>query len=140
MFYFICKCSIRVFDKISSLILILDFSLFLSFRRYHIYKQNQNRLNNNNTIRVNLNQQAAPVQPRQENDERGQDRVDGDADEQPSVAVAAEEPQVPFATIFKTFVISFFSSIIPEAPALWRNFVLFVAIYVVVFMVLKLID
>lgn len=137
MFYFICKCSIRIRDKISSLILILD---FFCLHRYHIYKQNQSRLNNNNTIRVNLNQQAAPAPPRQENDERGQDRVDGDADVQPSVDVAAEEPQVPFATIFKTFVISFFSSIIPEAPALWRNFVLFVAIYVVVFMVLKLID
>lgn len=86
---------------------------------YHIYKQNQTRLNNNNNRAVNLNQQAAPAAPRQENnDERGQDRVDGDADVQPSVAVAAEEPQVPFATIFKTFVISFFSSIIPEAPAL----------------------
>lgn len=31
---------------------------------------------------------------------------------------APEEPQVPLLTIVRTFVLSFFSSIIPEAPAL----------------------
>lgn len=100
-------------------------SQFLFFHRYHIYKQNQNRLNNNNTIRVNLNQQAAQAaaQPRpegQENNERSQnDRVDGELEaEQSTAAAVPEEPQVPFSTVFRTFVISFFSSIIPEAPAL----------------------
>lgn len=29
-----------------------------------------------------------------------------------------EEPQVPLLTVVRTFVLSFFSSIIPEAPAL----------------------
>lgn len=31
---------------------------------------------------------------------------------------APEDPQVPLLTIMRTFVLSFFSSIIPEAPAL----------------------
>lgn len=97
--------------------------------RYHIYKQNQNRLNNNNTIRVNLNnvnQQpaaaAAPVvQPQQGPQPEGQRNLNDESAENESLRTAAvipEEPQVPFATILKTFVISFFSSIIPEAPAL----------------------
>lgn len=69
---------------------------------------------------MNLNQQAAApaaAQPRVEGQENS-DRVDGEAAVEPSVAAAVEEPQVPFSTVFRTFVISFFSSIIPEAPAL----------------------
>lgn len=112
-------------DKISQNFHSISHDLDFFFHRYHIYKQNQNRLNNNNTIRVNLNQQAvqAAAQPRpdgQENNERSQnDRVDGEIEaEQSAAAAVPEEPPVPFSTVFRTFVISFFSSIIPEAPAL----------------------
>ena len=57
------------------------------------------------------------------------DAVDGESDQQPqssnetepSVApepTVPEEPQVPLMTVVRTFVLSFFTSIIPEAPAL----------------------
>jgi hypothetical protein len=103
---------------------------YVNFRfnifRYHVYKQNQNRLNNNNTIRVNLNNvnQAAVAAPAAQDDAPVPRRLDFDDEENSendavrTAAVIPEEPQVPFATVFKTFVISFFSSIIPEAPAL----------------------
>jgi hypothetical protein len=85
-------------------------------------------LNNNNTIRVNLNnvnQQpaaAAAAQPQQGAQEgEGERNLNDESAANESLRTAAvmpEEPQVPFATVLKTFVISFFSSIIPEAPAL----------------------
>lgn len=113
--------------------------LFVSFR-YHIYKQNQVRLNNNNSTRVdlnNVNRPAAPaVQP--PGGEAPANAANADVNEanaadnnaqstepsehEPLVAptepTVQEEPQVPLLTIVRTFVLSFFSSIIPEAPAL----------------------
>lgn len=116
-----------------------DVMTFLnSYFRYHIYKQNQTRLNNNNSTRVNLNnvnrpapvvvQPAPGVQPAAENAENAErNETDGpeqqaDNEADPLVATpeptVPEEPQVPILTIVRTFVLSFFSSIIPEAPAL----------------------
>lgn len=113
--------------------------LTLTFFRYHVYKQNQTRLNNNNSTRVNLNvNRPVPAQaPRgeaQENAENSErtetDGASEDASQEPQNANEAEplidsneataptEPQVPLLTIVRTFVLSFFSSIIPEAPAL----------------------
>lgn len=92
---------------------------------YHIYKQNQARLNNNNTARVNLNleRQAPPPVAAQEEAANGvadaenvTESSDSSPDE-PEITVQLD-PQVPFATIVRTFVLAFFSSIIPEAPAL----------------------
>lgn len=95
--------------------------------RYHIYKQNQIRLNNNNSTRVNLNvNRPAPVpQPEVEAQENA-DNAETDAPRENSVQPEAaepliaeptvqEEPPVPFHTIIRTFVLSFFTSIIPEA-------------------------
>lgn len=103
------------------LFLANHFSLF----SYHIYKQNQARLNNNNTTRVNLNLERQVPQPVAAQEDAA--NVDTDArnvaepsdpsPHEPEVT-AQLEPQVPFATIVRTFVLSFFSSIIPEAPAL----------------------
>ncbi|CRL01459.1 CLUMA_CG014262, isoform A [Clunio marinus] len=122
-------------------VILIGISIYL----YHIYKQNQTRLNNNNSTRVNLNvnrpvpvqQPAAEVEGQENagNDERTE--TDGGSSENSSVqqrqgdneaesmmnsnheATAAQpEPQVPVLTIVRTFVLSFFSSIIPEAPAL----------------------
>lgn len=97
-------------------------------------------MNNNNSTRVNLNNvnqapQVAPAQPQadaQENPEDAERRErDGSSNTQepasenvtePLIAPAEPtvplEPQVPLITIVRTFVLSFFSSIIPEAPAL----------------------
>jgi hypothetical protein len=94
--------------------------------RYHIYKQNQNRLNNNNSTRVNLNNvnRPAPVaavvaEGEQPEGEAVADAVDGAATEnEAEPLLPTPEPQVPLLTIVRTFVLSFFSSIIPEAPAL----------------------
>lgn len=102
----------------------LILSNFLLFR-YHIYRQNQNRLNNNNTTRVNLNN-IRPVAPQQ------QPQVDGDvpsqqpenngennSEEQPAESEVAtqEEPPVPVLEVVKTFLVSFVASIIPTDPA-----------------------
>lgn len=98
----------------------------LSLFSYHIYKQNQNRLNNNNTSRVNLNleREAPPPAVAQENAanvDAAPDNAEPSANDaslaEPEVTVQ-HEPPVPFSSIVRTFVLSFFSSIIPEAPAL----------------------
>lgn len=126
----------------------------LSRFSYHIYKQNQTRLNNNNTTRVNLNL-ARPVQPpaiAQENAANVDADPDDIAESSANDSSLAEsevtvqlEPQVPFSSIVRTFVLSFFSSIIPEAPALWmRRFTLsfslnmsvFAGIYVVSYLLI----
>lgn len=93
--------------------------------RYHIYRQNQNRLNNNNSNRVNLNnvnnRPAAPpadVVPSQ--DQPPQE----DSEESPLTTTESEvatqnlEPQVPVLDIVKTFLVSFVASIIPSDPAI----------------------
>lgn len=91
-------------------------------------------MNNNNSTRVNLNNVNRPAAPAGEapenagNDEvvavpvnENQQQAAGEAE--PLIAPTVEptvedEPQVPLLTIVRTFVLSFFSSIIPEAPAL----------------------
>jgi len=99
-------------------------------------------MNNNNGNRVNLNNinrpeavaQQLPVPEHQENAGNAEGRDtdvpaaenmaagtqavnENDAPTVPAVSLP-EEPQVPLLTIVRTFVLSFFSSIIPEAPAL----------------------
>jgi hypothetical protein len=106
--------------------------------RYHIYKQNQNRTNNNNATRVNLNvnRPEPVVQPAADEAPVNADRNSGEAasvegneqsqtsDAEPEstadvpASTVPDEPQVPLLTIVRTFILSFFSSIIPEAPAL----------------------
>ncbi|CAO1315801.1 unnamed protein product [Diamesa serratosioi] len=113
---------------------------------YHIYKQNQNRLNNNNSTRVNNNlvppQAAAPVvqqpvAPPAQNEENIDRHNAENIETEPLVAPPAAEPIVNEAStessneqveeinnqgnivaLLRTFVLSFFASIIPEAPAL----------------------
>lgn len=112
------------------MILIIYFVLHF---RYHIYRQNQNRLNNNNTTRVNLNNvnrppQAAPAAaPRPENSEERIENAEQPtevetSETEPLVNASDEsqstEPQVSWLTIARTFVVSFVASIIPEHPAM----------------------
>jgi hypothetical protein len=85
-------------------------------------------MNNNNVTRVNLNNvdRPEPILPNAAGDdaaprpEGGNDSPDQPLLNEPETAPATlpEEPQVPLLTIVRTFVLSFFSSIIPEAPAL----------------------
>lgn len=66
-------------------------------------------------------QPAAEAQDNGENEEREASRESSAQPEgEPLIAepTVQEEPQVPLLTIVRTFVLSFFSSIIPEAPAL----------------------
>lgn len=108
------------------------------FYRYHIYRQNQNRLNNNNTIRVNLNNannrpaaqpapQAAELpsqeqQPQNENSENPSDEsplVQSSTTENEETVISQNlEPQVPVLDMVKTFLVSFIASIIPSDPAI----------------------
>lgn len=91
---------------------------------------------------------AQPAVEAQENAENvNRSETDGaqqsnENESEPLVAQAEptvqEEPQVPLITIVRTFVLSFFSSIIPEAPALWMNVLLFAAIYVSTYLMLLL--
>lgn len=86
---------------------------------------------------MNLNtnrQEAVPQQAQPQAGEPvvGEQRevVDGESEQQqqaneaeplvaaPETESMSEENQVPLLTIVRTFVLSFFSSIIPEAPAL----------------------
>lgn len=53
-----------------------------------------------------------------ENDQQQQGNSETEPLAAPAEPTAPEEPQVPLLTIVRTFVLSFFSSIIPEAPAL----------------------
>ncbi|XP_070505428.1 homocysteine-responsive endoplasmic reticulum-resident ubiquitin-like domain member 2 protein [Chironomus tepperi] len=112
------------------IVILIGISIYL----YHIYRQNQNRLNNNNTTRVNLNnvnrppQAAAPAAPRPENtDERPEQPTEENqqaenSETEPLVNASDEsqsiEPQVSWLTIARTFVVSFVASIIPEHPAM----------------------
>jgi hypothetical protein len=87
-------------------------------------------LNNNNSTRVNLNNVNRPApaavqdgeQPAAEAAQENVDRSETDGvsaeNEAAEPLIATPEPQVPLMTIVRTFVLSFFSSIIPEAPAL----------------------
>lgn len=74
---------------------------------------------------MNLNNVNPPVavaeQDPVEGEAAGENAERSDADRVATEAeplVATPEPQVPLLTIVRTFVLSFFSSIIPEAPAL----------------------
>lgn len=130
----------RNFDLFVSYYRICFFtnSNFIQYFRYHVYKQNQIRLNNNNSTRVDLNNVNRPAAPAPAVIE-AQENVANDVNEsaaapsdnvQPAAAneneplvtpaepTVQDEPQVPLLTIVRTFVLSFFSSIIPEAPAL----------------------
>jgi hypothetical protein len=88
-------------------------------------------LNNNNSTRVNLNQRPAEEQ---------EQPAAAEGEEQPATteneAEPLIEPQVPLMTIVRTFVLSFFSSIIPEAPALWMNVSIFAAIYAITYLLM----
>ena len=117
------------------------------YYRYHIYKQNQNRLNNNNSTRVNNNlvpppQPLAPVvqqpvAPPAQNEENVDRNNAEHIETEPLVAQAEAVPVVNetpteisnnqveeinnqgnIVALLRTFVLSFFASIIPEAPAL----------------------
>lgn len=50
--------------------------------------------------------------------EVAQENVETSTENEAEPLIASPEPQVPLLTIVRTFVLSFFSSIIPEAPAL----------------------
>lgn len=97
---------------------------FPSFR-YHIYRQNQNRLNNNNTTRVNLNNVNRPAGdadvPLQQ-PENGENNGNSDENQQPTneneIATQNVEPPVPVLEVVKTFLVSFVASIIPTDPAI----------------------
>jgi len=112
-------------------VILIGISIYL----YHIYKQNQNRLNNNNSTRVNLNvnrpeAEQQPAQPAVEDNAvnaEHREAVEGESEQPPNPSsetdplvarTMPEEPQVPLFSVVRTFVLSFFSSIIPEAPAL----------------------
>lgn len=106
------------------IVILIGISIYL----YHIYRQNQNRLNNNNTTRVNLNNvnrpPQAPVAPRPENAEQAteENQQAESSETEPLVNASDElqssEPQVSWMTIARTFVVSFVASIIPEHPAM----------------------
>lgn len=109
---------------------------------YHVYKQNEIRLNNNNiATRENLNNLLRAVQAAnaaaRENGENAENAESNETPEGASVnnqepaaespaeplidqaePTVPQEPQVPLLTVVRTFVLSFFSSIIPDAPAL----------------------
>lgn len=115
------------------IVILIAVSIYL----YHIYRQNQNRLNNNNTNRVNLNnvdRPAAapqPLEPRSESAERTENQQATDTAEnsesvnsenEPLINVeestTSDEPQVSLLTMMRTFVVSFVASIIPDHPAM----------------------
>lgn len=83
---------------------------------------------------------AAAGEENAENVERSE--IDGANAEQPAgqeaeplvQPSAPEEPEVPLLTIVRTFVLSFFSSIIPESPALWVTIALFANTFMLVFL------
>lgn len=84
-------------------------------------------MNNNNSTRINLNLEriVPPPVAAQENavdvDTNAGDVAENSTTDpsivEPEITIQ-QEPQVPFSSIVRTFVLSFFSSIIPEAPAL----------------------
>lgn len=102
-------------------------------------------MNNNNATRINLNvDRPEPIVANPNGDdaaENARQRPEGDnnAPDQPLLNEAEtapvtlpDEPQVPLLTIVRTFVLSFFSSIIPEAPALWIFAIIYVMFYLLI--------
>lgn len=76
-----------------------------------------------------VQQQAQPPVAGDAENAEQREVVDGESEQQPQPTEAqplvappestmSEEPQVPLLTVVRTFVLSFFSSIVPEAPAL----------------------
>lgn len=97
-------------------------SYHISFFRYHIYRQNQNRLNNNNTTRVNLNNVNRPPADADVPSQQPENAENNEENPQPEVeseiTTQNVEPPVPVLEVVKTFLVSFVASIIPTDPAI----------------------